>query len=217
MIKYILGVILTFVLFNCGGEPGKPYPIPCPDCPTCPDCPELPPEDPTPDPEEPTPDPTEPKPEIEYCAQDADFSKAQGKYQVRTKSAGGMQMAFPTNTNGCKIIPASFCNGTGGRLIMFSGHAKKLASHGFFVTSYETTSSGSGKQAMQAFEYSMRQPENKAFVLGMSQGGQCVVSTQFLLEKKYPGIYAPGVPMVPAFGMSNSRWQSELPKIKSQR
>jgi len=201
----------VFAASNCGVEPKKPIPRPAPELPPAP----LPIPKPLPEPPKKEPEP-EPIP-VEYCAQDAAFKSNKGKFRVSTKTAGRIKITYPVGTNGCKMIPATFCNGTGGNLIMFRSHAAKLASHGFYVASYETAQSGSGVQAMQALDYAISQDDvvdYKAIIAGMSQGGQCAVSTAYKYEQKYRG-YAAVNPMVPAFGMSNTKWRAELPKIKS--
>ena len=196
-------LFLCLLAFGCGTEPTpkpRPMPIPRP----------IPKPKPKPKPEIPKPEPID-----NYCASDANF-RGQGKFRTASKTVGKIKVTYPVDTNGCDTIPATFCNGTGGNLWMFRAHAQKLASHGFYVSSYETTQSGSGRQAMEAIDYAISQGavSELAIIGGMSQGGQCAASTAYKYEQKYGGLAAVN-PMVPAFGMSNPNFRREIPQIKS--
>lgn len=208
----IFSIVFTFsLLLNSCGSIDEPRPFP-----------EKPPEKPMPEPR-PVPEPEDPEmpedPEVNYCVdRDMDFNAKKGRFKTRLKRSGRIQITEPVLNESCVMIPATFCNGTGGRLGMFQGHANLLASHGYIVSSYETTNSGSGKQAVEALMYVMKRnnvTEDLALVQGMSQGGQCAASTTYELERRNPEILVAGIHMVPAYGMSRSDWRMILPRIKS--
>jgi len=112
----------------------------------------------------------------------------------------------------------TFCNGTGASLFFYNEVLRRFASHGYYVSSYETTQSGSGKQALQAVEYAMKQKEVSKYLvaaIGHSQGGQCAASVTYELERKYPDILVASIHGQPAYGMSRPDYTRILPQIKS--
>jgi len=208
-IKYIFSVFILFNFVSCGSDkrpeiprkpvpeiPSKPLPSPLPDLP-------------------PRPDP-KPAP-VNYCVKPGlDFNQ-DGPYKVISERRGFIKIMRP-EIEGCIKPIMTFCNGTGSRLFFYNKVLKRFASHGYYVSSYETPKSGSGRAALRAVEYAMKQ-ENVAKDLvaahGHSQGGQCVASVTYELEKKYPNILVAAIHGQPAYGMSRPDYASILPQIKS--
>lgn len=201
-----LGLVICFLVFNaCGGgesEEPKPRPRPLPK--------------PVPNPK-PLPRPVPKPPKINYCVKEnVDFSK-NGSYRIKTRSAGRIKIMEPV-TDGCIRPIMTFCNGTGASLFFYNEVLRRFASHGYYVSSYETTQSGSGKQALQAVEYAMKQKDVSKYLvaaLGHSQGGQGAASVTYELERKYPDILVASIHGQPAYSMSRSDFARILPLIKS--
>ena len=197
--------VFLYTTGGCGREEAPKKPVP--EIPAPPSDPDLPPRP------EPKPEP----PKVDYCVQqNVDYNK-DGGYRVRTKIVGRIKIMEPV-TQGCIRPIMTFSNGTGANLFFYNQILKRFASHGYYVSSYETPQSGSGKQALQAVEYAMKQRDVdplKVISLGHSQGGQGSVSATYELEKKYRGMLAPACAIQPAFGMSRPDYARILPKIKS--
>lgn len=199
-------IFIALLNFSCGRDE-RPLPVPKEPVPA-------------PKPDLPNPKPVPPKkdPTVEYCVNPNQSFEREGEYRYRSFKDGNIVVYMPITGSDCKMPIMTNCNGTGTRQIFYRRILERFASHGYFVASYETPRSGSGKEALTAVEYAMSQEnvdKDLVAAIGHSQGGQCVASVTYELERKYPKILVAAIHGQPAYGMSRPDYVSILPKIKS--
>lgn len=208
--KFFRPIIIFIPLFavSCGSDerpapvPRKPIPAPSP---------KLPAPKPVP-PKEPSP------PAVNYCVKPNQSFKQNGIYRFKRSKVRNIVVYKPITNSDCKMPIMTNCNGTGASQLFYREVLERFATHGYFVAAYETPQSGSGKEALTAVEYAMREEntdDNLVATIGHSQGGQCSASVTYELERKYPNILVASIHGEPAYGMSRPDYTRIVPQIKS--
>lgn len=165
--------------------------------------------------------PSELEEELACFQNNSDDYRAAGRYEVRRSGSGRVKIYEPSNfPDECKMPVVHLANGTGANCSFYSSISEHLASHGFLVSCYESSSTGSGMGCIRALdtlfsEYGDR-VVGKFGSTGHSQGGGAAITCGYLAEQKYGDKLDIAIHAIePAHGMSRASWKSEYPSIES--
>ena len=146
-----------------------------------------------------------------------------GPFDFETTSVGRVNMWIPNVPAGCKVPMVHLANGTLAACLMYGDSLRRLASHGFIALCYESTQTGAGTQAIEAFDAALEAYPDVADLrfgsTGHSQGGQSSFCALWWAEEKWgaTGVYA-GLAMQPASGFGTAcagGWRSAYGAIES--
>jgi hypothetical protein len=146
-----------------------------------------------------------------------------GPFTFEFDPQGSVNMWIPNIPSGCKVPMVHLANGTGASCATYTASLERLASHGFIALCYESTQTGAGTQAIEAWEAALAMhgdiADMKFGSTGHSQGGQSAFCALRLAEEKWPDGVHTGLAMQPASGFgagcSGGSWQSRYALIES--
>jgi hypothetical protein len=147
-----------------------------------------------------------------------------GPFTFSAEGSGAINMWIPDVPAGCKVPMVHLANGTGASCATYRASLERLASHGFIALCYESTQTGAGTQAIEAFEAALADfgdiADLKFGSTGHSQGGQSAFCALRLAEEKWTdGKAFAGLAMQPASGFgaacSGGSWTSRYALIES--
>lgn len=150
-----------------------------------------------------------------------DYEK-DGPFTSMAMTSGMVKLWIPAVPAGCKVPVIHLANGTGGTCNTYAAILRRLASHGFLATCYESPQTGQGTQCVTALELAFTMfpdlADNKIGSTGHSQGGGAAFTCLQRAEEKWgtAKIYT-GLAMEPAsgYGDSPANWAEMYGKIKS--
>jgi hypothetical protein len=210
-------LILLFAIMVSGCQLFKKLEPKDPICCCCkPEYPEFPVEPPVEPPITiPPVQPLPPEPENDFCIDMNADPEQDGPYRWNKSKVGRVNLWVPKNLpQGCKAPIAHISNGTGAWCLYYASVAKRLASHGYVVSCYESTQTGSGDQCMQGLETASTASPNAdkthAVSTGHSQGGSGSAMCAYQWQNRYPDYKMVVVPLQPAWGMNTSNYKQKL-------
>lgn len=139
-----------------------------------------------------------------------DYTRGQGRYQVRRANDGRVKVWVPSNLpSGCKVPVVHLANGTGGTCMTYGTILQNLAEYGFVATCYENMNTGQGTQAIEAIKKVMQNHSdivdpNRIGFMGHSQGGGATMTGLSRGEDQWPNATMSGLAMQPAAGFGNA-------------
>jgi len=157
------------------------------------------------------------------CLADITTFDAAGPFDFEAETSGSVKMWIPSVPAGCKVPMVHLANGTGASCRSYLASLERLASHGFIALCYESTQTGAGTQAIQAWEAAIAMhgdiADMKFGSTGHSQGGQSAFCALRLAEEKWTDAVFAGLAMQPASGYgaacSGGSWTSRYALIES--